>query len=85
MVLGHPLNMDGTAGFMAERVEVFARRLRSDFGLPVHLIDERLSSYEAESTVAPSAAAARGPAAWWTSRSATLVLQDFLNSRLGLL
>ena len=27
MVLGHPLNMDGTAGFMAERVEVFARRL----------------------------------------------------------
>jgi len=85
MVLGHPLNMDGTAGFMAERAEVFARRLRSDFGLPVHLIDERLSSYEAESTVAPSRRRRLRASGLVDSRSATLVLQDFLNSRLGLL
>jgi putative Holliday junction resolvase len=85
LVLGHPLNMDGSSGFMAEEVEVFAGRLRSGFGLPVHLVDERLSTYEAESTVAPSRRRRLRTTGLVDSRSAALVLQDFLNSRLGLL
>src|SRR5690349_11044650 len=47
IVLGHPLNMDGTAGFKAREVEQFAGRLRSEFKLPVHLVDERLTTAEA--------------------------------------
>ena len=49
IVLGLPLNMDGSAGFKAKEAEAFAEELRNEFGLPVHLVDERLSSHLVES------------------------------------
>lgn len=47
LVVGLPLNMDGTPSEMSQRAEKFARRLHGRFGLPVETWDERLSSYEA--------------------------------------
>jgi putative Holliday junction resolvase len=78
-VLGQPLNMDGTAGFKAKEVEAFAARLRAEFGLPVHFIDERLTSYEAESTIAKSKRRDVRASGIIDSRAATIILQDFLN------
>ncbi len=52
IVLGLPLRLDGTRGEMAEEVERFAERLRKQLGLPVDLMDERLSSWEAEALLA---------------------------------
>mgnify|MGYP000685750979 CR=1 FL=1 len=37
LVLGYPYNMDGSVGFKAKEVDVFAAKLKSAFGLPVHL------------------------------------------------
>jgi putative Holliday junction resolvase len=48
IVVGLPLRLDGTRGEMAEEVERFAQRLRKQVGLPVELVDERLTSWEAE-------------------------------------
>lgn len=48
IVIGLPLNLDGTRGAMAEKVEGFARRVRKQIGVPVELVDERLTSWEAE-------------------------------------
>lgn len=48
LVLGLPLNMDGSEGAQAKRVLKFADRLKKHFPLPVHLQDERLSSFSAE-------------------------------------
>ncbi len=48
IVVGLPLRLDGTRGEMAEEVERFAQRLRKQIGLPVELMDERLTSWEAE-------------------------------------
>jgi putative Holliday junction resolvase len=48
IVVGLPLRLDGTRGEMAEEVERFAERLRKQIGLPVELVDERLTSWEAE-------------------------------------
>lgn len=79
VVLGHPLNMDGTAGPKAREVEEFGAKIRREFGLPVHLIDERLTSYEAESTIAPSKRRAIRKSGLIDSRSATIILQDFLD------
>jgi putative holliday junction resolvase len=81
LVLGYPLNMDGTAGFKAKEVDVFAARLREEFKLPVHLIDERLTSYEAESTIAKSKRRDVRASGIIDSRAATIILQDFLNLR----
>jgi putative Holliday junction resolvase len=48
VVVGLPLNMDGTVGTQARAAQVFARRLEEATGIPVELCDERLSSFEAE-------------------------------------
>ena len=48
IVLGLPKNMDGSLGTQAEWASEFAECLRERFGLPVHLIDERLTSARAE-------------------------------------
>lgn len=47
LLIGLPLNMDGSESNMSLRAEKFARRLHGRFGLPVQLWDERLSSFEA--------------------------------------
>jgi putative Holliday junction resolvase len=48
VVVGLPLRLDGTRGEMAEEAERFAVRLRKQIGVPVEMVDERLSSWEAE-------------------------------------
>lgn len=81
IVLGYPLNMDETAGFKAKEVDAFAARLRTETKLPVHLVDERLTSYEAESTIAKSKRRDIRASGIIDSRAATIILQDFLNLR----
>ena len=48
IVVGLPLKLDGTRGEMAEEAERFARRVQKQIGVPVELVDERLTSWEAE-------------------------------------
>lgn len=48
LVLGLPKNMDNSCGFAAERSLKFKEILEKEIKLPVHLVDERLSSMEAE-------------------------------------
>jgi putative holliday junction resolvase len=48
IVVGLPLRLDGTPGEMADEATRFAERVRKQLGLPVELVDERLSSWEAE-------------------------------------
>jgi putative holliday junction resolvase len=48
VIVGLPLRLDGTPGEMAEEAKRFAERVRKQLGLPVELVDERLTSWEAE-------------------------------------
>ena len=48
IVVGLPLRLDGTRGEMAEEATRFGERLRKQLGLPVEMVDERLTSWEAE-------------------------------------
>ena len=48
IVVGLPLRLDGTRGEMAEEAERFANRARKQIGVPVEMVDERLTSWEAE-------------------------------------
>jgi len=47
LVLGLPKNMNNTLGFAAERSLKFKEALESRYNMEVHLIDERLSTMEA--------------------------------------
>ena len=48
IVVGLPLRLDGTRGEMAEEATRFASRVRKQLGVPVDMVDERLTSWEAE-------------------------------------
>lgn len=49
LVVGIPLHMDNTPHQMTARAEKFCRQLHARYNLPVYQVDERLSSFEAES------------------------------------
>lgn len=51
LVVGRPLNEDGTPHEMTARAERFVNQLRGRFGLPVEAVDERFSSVEADATL----------------------------------
>ena len=48
IVVGLPLRLDGAAGEMAEEARRFAERVRKQIGVPVEMVDERLTSWQAE-------------------------------------
>ena len=48
LVIGEPLNMDGSPSELSTRAGKFARRLHGRTGLPYEMCDERLSSFEAK-------------------------------------
>jgi putative Holliday junction resolvase len=48
LIVGLPLNMDGSESDMCERARRFARRLEGRYHLPVAMVDERLTSFEAK-------------------------------------
>ncbi|EED36681.1 conserved hypothetical protein TIGR00250 [Luminiphilus syltensis NOR5-1B] len=49
LVVGKPLNMDGSDSEMGARAAKFSRQLNGRFAKPVDLVDERLTSREAKS------------------------------------
>ena len=81
IVLGLPLHMSGKAGVQAERAQLFADDLRKNFGLPVHLWDERLTSAEANRVLRESEMSIRRRGEVVDRLAAVLILQSFMESR----
>ena len=78
LVVGYPLNMDGSAGHKAREVDAFVELLDKRFGLPVHRADERLSTHQAQSDLKKTGKKANRKSGEIDSRAATVILQDFL-------
>jgi putative pre-16S rRNA nuclease len=53
IVVGLPLRLDGTPSEMSDEVRAFAARVEKGLGIQVEMMDERLSSWEAEQTLSP--------------------------------
>lgn len=81
LVLGCPFNMDGTTGPAAKKSEAFAEELRARFGLPVHLVDERLTSHLAEQTIPKKKLRQIRSSGVVDSRAAAILLGDYLAQR----
>ncbi len=81
VVVGYPYNMDGSIGFKAKEVDAFVAELKTRFGLPVHLVDETLTSYAAESSIKKKDRRGVRDSGLIDSRAATIILQDFLDQR----
>ncbi len=48
LIVGLPLNMDGTDSAMSQRARKFSRQLQERFKISVELVDERLTSFAAK-------------------------------------
>ena len=79
IVLGYPLNMDDTAGDRAVKTEEFRGMLLSRFGLPVTLVDERLTTVEAEEIMAEAGIPRSRYAEYVDAIAAQVILEDWLN------
>ena len=71
LVVGLPLNMDGSGSDMSERADTFARHVARHTLLPTYLADERLSSWAVKDN--------QGLSADIHARSACLIAQAYLS------
>ena len=80
LVLGWPLNMDGSEGPRCQAVRAFARNLDAALGLPILLWDERLTTFAAEEDAERAGLRGRKRAEMLDALAAAALLQDFLNT-----
>ena len=84
IVIGLPLHLDGTQSEMSAEVQRFAARLRKHLGIPVDLVDERLTSWDAANDPALSAIKKKRATKSSGDRdaiAAAIILRDYLTSR----
>ena len=78
LVLGHPLNMDGTRGPRAEKAEGFAEMLREATSLPVTLWDERRTTVDAHNILLNNGKRAKERKKTVDAVAASLMLEGYL-------
>ena len=81
IVVGHPLHMSGDISPKSQEASAFAEELHIEFGLPVHLWDERLTSSEANRLLRDSQISLKQRRQAVDRMAATLILQSFLAAR----
>ena len=78
LVLGPPLNMDGTRGPRAEKAEGFAEMLREATSLPVTLWDERRTTVDAHNILLNNGKRAKERKKTVDAVAASLMLEGYL-------
>lgn len=81
IVVGLPLNMNGSHGPKAQEAEAFAASLREKLGLPVRLWDERLSTMEVERVMIAGGASRNKRKKKKDKLAAQVILQSYLGAR----
>ncbi len=83
IVVGLPLNMDGSNGPAALKVLMFVKRLRRKVKLPVVTWDERLSTLSAHRVLNDMGRGTKGRKGEVDRLAATIILQAYLESQEG--
>jgi putative Holliday junction resolvase len=83
IVIGLPLNMDGTEGPQVKLSKLLAGEIRKLCSLPVHLHDERLTSHAADGRLVDRGLTHKGKKARHDAIAAQILLESFLDSLGG--
>lgn len=78
IVVGNPLRMSGIRGSASDQAELFAEALREKLGLPVEMIDERLTSGSAEKTLIAGGVRRKKRREVKDKLAAVLILEQYL-------
>lgn len=81
IVLGYPINMNGTLGPQSEYVKTFKEMLENNLDLEVILYDERLSSVEVNRIMIDADLSRAKRKTKVDTLAATLILQSFLDNK----
>ncbi len=80
IVLGHPINMNGTLGPRSEKIQAFQKYVEEKSGIPVVLFDERLSTANAHVMLNMTGTRGQKRKQIIDEMSACLILQSYLDS-----
>jgi len=78
IVMGYPLNMDGSKSDFSARVERFSRALEKACAIPIEFMDERLTSFEAEELIKEHIPDFKKRKKMIDSISAMIILQSYM-------
>lgn len=81
VVVGLPLNMDDSENDMCARARKFGKRLHGRFHVPVEMIDERLTSFEAKGEVMTSGGSRDFGRHGVDDRAAVLILETWFRQQ----
>ena len=82
--VGLPINMSGSTGESAEKVDSFVATLKELSDLPIHLIDERLSTVSAQKKLKEAGVSSRDSKQLIDAMAAVAILeQGLLSENLG--
>ena len=81
IVLGYPKNMNNTVGERAAATDEFREMLERRTGLPVILVDERLTTVEADRILEETGVAFSGRKEHIDKMAAAIILQTYLDGR----
>jgi putative holliday junction resolvase len=79
IIVGYPLHMTGAAGEMADEAARFAARLKKELGIVVELVDERLTTWEADQLMAELKPSSRRKRTHTDDVAAAVLLREYLN------
>jgi putative Holliday junction resolvase len=80
IIVGLPVNMDGTLGGQVEKVKKFVKELRLHTGLPIEFKDERLTTVQAKEYLQTSRKIKRDTS--YDAAAAAIILQSYLDDKL---
>lgn len=83
LVLGLPKNMNNSLGFASERSINFKNLLEEKISIPIYLVDERLSTREAENILLSSDTSRCKRKKIIDAYAASIILDTFLKSKKG--
>ena len=83
IVLGHPINMNGSLGPRSEKAQAFGKHLEELTGLPVVLQDERLSTANAHVMLNMTNTRGQKRKSIIDEMSACLILQSYLDATMN--
>lgn len=88
LVIGHPLNKDGSAGPQAQRVERYAAALQNilqseGLDIPIYFWDEWMSTQRAQAAMDAAGRKIKDRRMWVDAVAAAIILQDYLDEQSG--
>jgi putative Holliday junction resolvase len=78
LVIGLPLNLDGTEGNASREAQRIAHNFELSLKVPVYLQDERLTTREAEGSLRTAGHTGKELDKYVDSESAAIILRDFI-------